>query len=235
MIDCHAHLIPPAALQYLREDAAGQIGFVEDADSYRFHFSGLPTSPPAPRCISDIESAEIWQRERGIALQVFSPWTDLFGYTLDEQLADRWTRVLNEGMAAAVCDRANARALGSISIQHPALAVRQIAEIADLGLIGVMIGTAAPEITLDDRSLGVVWDALIRYEMPAFIHPIFLNADPVLQAYGLANVVGRSNATTVAVARLLFGGVLERHPRLKLIVARRRVDPVPPGADATRS
>ena len=176
-------------------------------------------SPPAPRQISDIEAAERWQHDCGVALQIFSPWTDLFGYTLEASAADRWTRELNEGLAAAVDGHSSARAMGSISIQHPSLAARQIADVADLGLIGVMIGTAAPGIELDDRTLDVVWDTLIRYEMPAFIHPIFLVSDPALQAYGLPNAVGRSNATTIAMARLLLGGVLERHPELKLVVA----------------
>jgi len=219
MIDCHAHLIPPAVVAQLRDQPRGHVLLTEEPDSYRFQFPRLPPSPPVPKSISDIGAAELWQRDRGIALQIFSPWSDLVGYTLDATAADGWTRALNEGMAAAVDGHASARALGSLSVQHPPIAARQIAHAVSLGLIGVMIGAATSDVALDDRALDVVWETLIRFDVPALIHPIFLAADPALQAYGLANVVGRSNVTTVATARLLLGGVLDRHPGLKLIIA----------------
>jgi aminocarboxymuconate-semialdehyde decarboxylase len=219
MIDCHSHFIAPAVLEYLRQESAGQIRLLEDAELFRFQFPRLPASPPAPRCISEIQAAETWQRDRGIALQIFGPWTDLFGYTLDERAADYWTHILNEGLAAGIDGHPSARGLGSIAIQHPSLAAKQVADVVDLGFVGVMIGTAAPDMGLDARALDLVWEALVRYEMPAFIHPIFLLADPALQIYGLANAVGRSNATTTALSRVLLGGVLERHPALKLVVA----------------
>jgi aminocarboxymuconate-semialdehyde decarboxylase len=55
--------------------------------------------------------------------------------------------------------------------------------------------------------------------MPVLVHPTFLSVAPDLRQGGLKNAVGRAAATTLAIARLVLGGVLERHPDLILIMA----------------
>ena len=82
-----------------------------------------------------------------------------------------------------------------------------------------IIGTAAPGMELDDSSLDSIWAELAEHELPVLLHPIFLERPPRLQAYGLANVIGRAQETTQALSRLLLGGVLTRHPNLLIIAA----------------
>ena len=219
MIDCHAHFIPPALLRRLKAGDERLIGFTDAEDGYRFQFPRLSASPAAPASISSLKASEAWRAAHGIATQVMAPWTDLFGYTLPAEHADRWTRRMNESLAEACIGRSNYLALGSISLQHPRRAVRQVRDLRQMGFVGVMIGTSAPDHLLDDRQLDPVWDSLAEDNLAVFVHPIFLASDPLLVGLGLRNAVGRSNATTAALARILRGGVLERHPTLKVIAA----------------
>ena len=72
---------------------------------------------------------------------------------------------------------------------------------------------------LDDPDLDPFWDVASAREATIFIHPMFGCDDPRLLDYGLVNAVGRGTDTTVAVARLLFSGHLERYAGVNLVVA----------------
>jgi aminocarboxymuconate-semialdehyde decarboxylase len=218
-IDAHAHFIPRGVLEALRRAEFDSVRLVRDDDELRFAFAGLPTSPPAPRIISDLAAAGSDAATHGVRARVVGPWTDMFGYTLAAAEGDRWTRTMNEALAAEAKQHQGTHALGSVCLQHPDLAAEQVRHIAELEMAGIMIGTSAPGMLLDDPRLDQLWEALVDLALPAFIHPIFLAVNAELDDYGLANAVGRSNATTLSIARVLLGGVLQRHPDLKLVIS----------------
>lgn len=219
VVDCHAHFIPRSVVRSLEAGTVPGVG-VDDqhAAGIRFHFPDLDPSPPAPPRIHDADAAVSWMDDRGIDRQLLSPWTDLLGYTLDERVARQWTQRMNESLleTATASDRLDA--LATVPLQWPDLAATELARAHELGCRGVMIGTSAPDTELDDRRLDVLWQAASELQMPVVVHPIFLGLEPRLRGHGLANAVGRANETAIAIARLLLGGVLQRHPDLVVIV-----------------
>lgn len=218
VIDCHAHFIPDGLVHAVESGAFPGVAVEPGAAGRRFHFPRLAASPHAPAPISDAEAALSWMAGQGIDRQLLSPWTDLLGYTLDAYPAREWTRRMNQSLAQTAAASDRFEALGTVPLQWPEMAVEELARAKGDGCRGVMIGTRAPDVELDDRRLDDFWQAADELRMPVVVHPIVLEPDPRLQPYGLSNAVGRANETLVAIARLLYGGVLERHPEVVIVV-----------------
>jgi aminocarboxymuconate-semialdehyde decarboxylase len=220
VVDCHAHYIPESVIETIRaRQRFPGIEVQQGADGLRFAFPGLTLSPPAPVGISRLENFSAWMDQKGIDIQVLSPWTDLLGYTLDEEDAREWVGFLNDSLLEEVSGSNRFVTLAGIPLPHPGAAVAEIRRARSAGHVGIVIGTALPGADLDDPRLEQVWDELARARMPVLLHPIFLAREPRLQQHGLANAIGRAHETTIALSRLLLSGVLARHPGLRLIAA----------------
>lgn len=137
----------------------------------------------------------------------------------DRELATSVVATTNRGMRA-YCDQAPGRLvpIGTVSLQHPDLAVEQLRScMQDLGLRGVQISTSAgPGRELDDPSLAEFWAAAEELGAAVLIHPWGCTLGERLGAYYLFNTVGNPTETALALSRIVFSGLLERHPGLRI-------------------
>jgi len=137
----------------------------------------------------------------------------------DRELATRIVAASNEGVAA-FCANEPARLLpiGTVSLQHPELAASQLrTAVTEFGMRGVQISTAAgPGRELDDPSLAEFWAAAEELGTAVLIHPWGCTLGERLNAYYLFNSVGNPTETALALSRIVFSGLLERHPRLRI-------------------
>src|SRR5207244_6567817 len=127
----------------------------------------------------------------------------------------------NDEIAAEV-KRHPARFLGlaGVPLQAPDLAARELRRaMGTLGLRGAMIGSNVRGKNLDDPALEPFWAAAAELGAFIFVHPHAGAAAERLGSYYLKNLVGLPFETTVAGASLVFGGVLERHPSLKVCLS----------------
>jgi aminocarboxymuconate-semialdehyde decarboxylase len=137
-------------------------------------------------------------------------------------LAERIAALTNEAVARFCAVRPDRFVgIGTVSLQHPDLAVRQLrAASGDLHLRGVQVSTAAaPGVELDDPSLAEFWAAAEETGAAVLIHPWGCSLGERLNAYYLFNTVGNPVETALALSRIAFSGLLERHPRLKIWAA----------------
>jgi aminocarboxymuconate-semialdehyde decarboxylase len=88
-----------------------------------------------------------------------------------------------------------------------------------LGLYGAMIGSNVGGKNLDDPSFEPLWAAAEELGAFMMIHPGNVAGADRLRSYYLGNLIGNPLDTTIAAACLIFGGVLERHPRLDPVMA----------------
>jgi aminocarboxymuconate-semialdehyde decarboxylase len=110
--------------------------------------------------------------------------------------------------------------LGSVPLQAPELAAKELRRaMTTLGLRGAMIGTNVNGRNLDDPALAPFWAAAEELGAFLFIHPHGGIFGERLGSYYMKNFVGLPFDTTIAAASLVFGGVLERYPRLKLCLS----------------
>ena len=132
------------------------------------------------------------------------------------------TRAINDALAElARADPQHVAAMATVPLQHPELAVAEIERAhGELGMRSVQIGTHVGDMDLDDATIMPFWEAVQRLGMAVFIHPH--QKKPVaqrLRRYHLHNILGHPIETTIAAASIIFGGVLDRFPDLKICFA----------------
>jgi len=219
-VDVHAHVAVPAVETLI----AGEPGYAEqqrtDAATLgdasiaynRVHFGEV-----VPR-LTDLDLRLAAMDKGGVDIQVVSPMPGSHAWT-GTALAERVVEVTNEAVVA-FCARRPDRLLpvGSVALHHPDLAVEQLRQaVTALGMRGVQISTAAaPDMELDDPRLAEFWAAADDLGAAVLIHPWGCTLGARLSAYYLFNSVGNLVETALALSRIIFSGLLERHPGLKI-------------------
>lgn len=157
----------------------------------------------------------------GVDVQVISPSPNQYYYWAEPALARELVRVQNEGIAALCAQHsARLRGLGTVALQHPAMAAEQLEyAVRVLGLEGVEISTSVEGRELDDPSLEPFWDAAARLEAVVFVHPFGTTLGARVATHYLNNTIGQPLETTIALSRLIFSGLLDRHPGVRLLAA----------------
>ncbi len=162
----------------------------------------------------------------GITHQVLSPNPLTYAHHVEAALADRLCRVGNDAMAEVV--RAHPRELSgfvALPAQDPERAAAELRRgVRDLGLLGGYIGTDPGGCTLDDPALDVLWATAVELDVPMFVHPAPSGidgplVDPRTRRFDLDLLLWFAYEESLAVAALVFGGVLHRHPRLDVCVS----------------
>lgn len=219
IVDVHAHAVVPAAESL----AAGHPGHAQQQRRDARWFGEAATavnrqqlSRLAPLLTDVGRRFEAMDRAR-VDVQLVAPMPFSYPWA-DEELAARLFSATNEGMA----DLAGAHpdrlvGVGTVALHHPELAVRQLeACVGELGLRGIQIGTMAGEWGLDHLALADFWARAEQLGALVIVHPWGCTLGDRLADYYLANTVGNPVETTVALSRLIFSGLLDRHPGLDI-------------------
>jgi aminocarboxymuconate-semialdehyde decarboxylase len=157
----------------------------------------------------------------GVDLQVLSPIPSQYYYWASEDLAAELVRLQNERLAE-LSARLPARlaALGNVALQCPRLAVEQMkVAVRKLGLSGVEISTGVNQRDLGDAFFDTFWAAAEDLGCLVFIHPWGSSLGERTSRYYLANVIGQPLETTIALSDMIFSGVFDRRPGLKILAA----------------
>jgi aminocarboxymuconate-semialdehyde decarboxylase len=109
--------------------------------------------------------------------------------------------------------------LATLPLQAVDLALREIDRLPSLpGIRGVCLATCVLERDLSDPAFTPVWERLEALGLPVFLHPTFVLAPDRLERFYLTNLLGNPFETAVAAAHLIFGGVLDRFPKLEVVL-----------------
>jgi aminocarboxymuconate-semialdehyde decarboxylase len=107
--------------------------------------------------------------------------------------------------------------IATLPMQAGELAAKELTRaMRTLGLRGAMIGSNAMGTNLDHPSYEPLWAAAAETGAFMLIHPANVAGADRLKSYYLNNLIGNPLDTTIAAACLVFGGVMERHPKLKV-------------------
>jgi aminocarboxymuconate-semialdehyde decarboxylase len=158
---------------------------------------------------------------QGIDVQALS--INPYWYAADRELARDLIGAQNDGLAR-MCRAQPDRfvALATVAMQHPDLAAEQLESgVTKLGLRGGSLGATVNGEELAAARFDPFWAAAERLDVPIFIHPQGVpELRDRLQGNGfLTNVIGNPLETTIALSHLIFEGVLDRFPRLKICAA----------------
>src|SRR5207248_8728937 len=110
--------------------------------------------------------------------------------------------------------------IATLPMQAPKLAAEELRHaMRVLGLSGAQIGSNIAGKNLDDPELEPVWATAAELDAFLLVHPINVAGMDRLGSYYLNNLIGNPLDTTIAAACLVFSGVLERYPTLKICLA----------------
>lgn len=218
--DVHAHCVPQPLLDELRSRPQTLGAQIEETDrGVVVDLGGFRTLPIGDDLV-DRERRLLHMDRQRVDVQVLSPFVDLLGWELDVEIARSWCRLYNEHLAAETENNPNRlRAIGTVPIQDGQSAAEELKHaVTNLGMLGVELGSRAPERELDDPDLQPFWQLASELECLILLHP----RDPLgalpIDDYMLRHLVGRPAETTLAAGRILLSGMLERYPGTRIVV-----------------
>jgi aminocarboxymuconate-semialdehyde decarboxylase len=158
----------------------------------------------------------------GIDIQAVSPAPHQTYYWTDAGMGQELARSVNERLAAIVAQHPDRFvALGTVPLQDASLAVSELTHcVKTLGMRGVEINPSVKGMDLTDARLGLdsFFAAVQALDVIIFMHPIGFTHGARLVDHYFSNIIGNPLETTVATSHLIFDGVMERHPKLKIVL-----------------
>jgi len=172
------------------------------------------------RKLTSVEQRLADMDKMGIDVQAISTSPLQYYYALDPDLGRQTSRAINERLAEIASSHHDRFvALGTVPLQAPELAVAELEYCMKLGFRGIEIGTNVNGTDLSDARFEALFAQAEKLGAIIFLHPIGFTDTSRLTEHFLTNVIGNPLDTTVALSHIVFGGVLERHPRLKFVAA----------------
>jgi aminocarboxymuconate-semialdehyde decarboxylase len=174
----------------------------------------------APKLTSPAIRLQVMDR-MGIDVQVISPAPGHYCYWAEPGLGRDLARLTNDRVAAIAATAPDRFAtMGTVPLQAPELACAELRRcVAELGMRGVEIGTNVAGEELSAPRLAPFFALAEELGVLVFLHPSGFTEGRRLAEHYFNNVIGNPLDSTVAVSHLIFGGVLDRHPGLKVCVA----------------
>jgi aminocarboxymuconate-semialdehyde decarboxylase len=156
----------------------------------------------------------------GIDIQAVSIGPDQYFYWAEGELGPRLSRMQNDHLAEVVAAHPDRFVgLGTLPLQDPRAAVAEMERISRVhGFPGVSIGTSVAGRDFDLPEFQPLWEKAEELGILVVLHPYGFDAADRLGEYYLTNVVAMPLESTIAVSRMILGGVFERHPDLKLLI-----------------
>ena len=218
-IDVHAHCIPSGVVETLQSEA-GEYGIeiVERDGKRRAVIAGRVETGPLRGEFFDVDARLAAMDATGVEVQLLSTWIDMSAYALEAPASSRYSRMFNEALAETVGQHPDRfSGLCTVPLQTPEAAADELRfAVGDLGMVGAEIATTVDGRELDDPELEPFWATAEELQAIVLIHPYASLKGRGVSRYFLGNLVGNPAESTIALAHIIFGGVLERHPDLKL-------------------
>ena len=220
-IDIHTHIIPENLPKF--KEKFGYGGFI----SLDHHKPCCAKMMIDDRFFREIE-ANCWDPNTRIKecdhhhinVQVLSTIPVMFSYWAKPNDALEVSMFLNDHIATIVhAYPKRFIGLGTIPLQAPELAIKELERCMKIGLRGVQIGSHVNEWNLNAPELFSVFEAAQELGAAIFVHPWDMMAKEKMSKYWLPWLVGMPAETSLAICSMIFGGIFERLPKLKVAFA----------------
>jgi aminocarboxymuconate-semialdehyde decarboxylase len=221
-IDIHTHVLADATVKLMQKEipSLGLKMAPYDADNAVCEVAGVAYRP-FPRGGHDIERRfkDMDAAEVDVHLLSAAPQTWLYGQ--EAAVGVTASAIQNDEIARLVKEHPERfSGITTLPMQAPDKAADELRRaMRKLGLHGAMIGSNIGGKNLDDPSFEPLWAAAEELDAFMMIHPGNVAGADRLRSYYLGNLIGNPLDTTIAGACLIFGGVLERHPKLNFIMS----------------
>lgn len=221
IIDTHAHILPRDWPNLAERYADPRFPWIDHSEGRHRIYKDGRFFREIPTRTWDAEERIADYARFGVEVQVISTVPVMFCYWAAGQQALELHRALNEH-SADICRRhpQHYHGLGTVPLQDPQLAIAEMRRcVRELGLRGVQIGSHVGEWNLDAPELFDFFAAAEELGASLLVHPWDMMGAASMPKYWLPWLVGMPAEQSRAICSLIFGGVLERLPRLRIAFA----------------
>ena len=232
-VDTHTHILPRDWPAF--QETFGYAGFIR----LEHHVDGwarmMKNDPPpvdgeksatstffreVEEDLWDMDARLAYMDQTGIDVQVACTVPVMFSYWARPEDTLHVARVLNDDLAEKVQDHPTRFVgLGTLPMQAPELAVREVKRAVAKGLAGFQIGSHIEDMTLDDPKLFPIFEAIADAGACLMVHPWDMMGKDRMKKYWLPWLVSMPAETSLAVCSLIFGGIFQRLPHLRVLYA----------------
>lgn len=216
VVDVHAHAFPRPLLNYLSGRGLADLSGIDAGRLFLEPvISGVAQGARIPLSVDQYDASHRLESmtAAGIDVQVVSAPPFVFGSMCDDPgLVLELARRSNDALAEYVrTEPFRLRALGTVPVGIPGAIDVALHCLDDLGMDGLTMGTYGGGRELDDPMNEDLWALVSERRTFCFLHPSRASAPDRLRSYYLMQLLGYPAETALAGARLIFGGVLDRH------------------------
>ncbi len=221
-IDVHTHILPRDIPKWKARFGYG--GFIS-LDHYKpccarmVRDDGKQFRDVGDNCwdpIKRIEECDV----ANVQIQVLSTVPVMFNYWANANDGAETSKFLNDHIADVVSEfPLRFVGLGTVPMQDTQLAIRELERCKKIGLLGVEIGTNVNQLNLSEPQFFDFFAACAELEMAVLVHPWDMMGENDMQKYWLPWLVGMPAEVSRAICSLIFSGVLEREPNLRICFA----------------
>ncbi len=217
-IDMHTHILPEKLPNFAEKFGYG------DFIHLIHHKPGFARMMKGEKFFREIE-ANCWDPDLRIAeyekhgtdVQLVCTVPVMFSYWAKPADCLDLSRFLNDHIAGLVADYPERYlGLGTIPMQEASLAIKELQRCREIGLLGVQIGSNINDKNLSEPEFFPIFEACQELGMAVFVHPWNMMGFHSMEKYWLPWLVGMPAETSRAICSLIFGGVLERLPDLRV-------------------
>ncbi len=221
-IDIHTHIIPKEIPKWIEKFGYGRFVHLEDCGDCRARMM------IGDKFFREIES-NCWDPptrikecdEHGVNQQVLSIIPVLFYYWANAENGLETSRFFNDFIAEVISRHPDRFiGIGTVPLQAPDLAISEMQRcVTELGMVGVEIGSHVNGWNLSDPALMPFFEAAEKMNACIFVHPWEMMGGTEMEKYWLPWLVGMPAETSRAICSMIFGGVFEKFPKLRVAFA----------------
>ena len=217
-IDMHTHIIPKDLPDW--QSKFGYDGFIR-LEHHKDRWARMMQGDKFFREINyncwdpevRIQEYEKYQTQ----VQVVCTIPVLFAYFARPEHGVEVAEFLNDDIADLVAKYPkNYIGLGTVPMQAPELAVKELQRIKDIGLVGIQIGSNIEDKNLNEPEFHPIWETCEKLGLAVLVHPWNMMGKEDMGRYWLPWLVGMPAETSRAICSMIFGGIFDKFPKLRV-------------------
>jgi aminocarboxymuconate-semialdehyde decarboxylase len=220
-IDIHTHIMPENMPNWTKKFGYGEFIHLEERNCKACMMKGDKVFRVVDKNTFDAHTRKEECEKTGVTTQVISTIPVLFNYWAKPADALETSRFLNDHIAETIGkDKNSFIGLGTVPMQDIELAMQEMERcVNELKLPGLEIGSNINGKNLNDESFFPFYETAEKLGCALFVHPWEMMGEKDMEKYWLPWLVGMPAETTRAICSMIFGGVFEKFPKLRVAFA----------------
>lgn len=170
--------------------------------------------------MNNLEIRREHEKKAGIEMDILSTWIDLYGYDLEKDQLVEFSRLVNSTLHKEASKYPDEfKLLATLPLPYGKEAADELQYfVKEKGFVGAIMNTNVLGINPDSSLFLPLWEMAEKLDVPVLLHPTAPTLGGRLDRYYLRNLIGNPNDTNIAATSLIFGGIMDRFPKLKVIL-----------------